>query len=509
MSAQTPDTNPDPEIRDDAEMIVLDISRIHSYEHNPRRSDNPEYDRIKSSIRNSGLDQPLVVTRRPAATNYIVRAGGNTRLQILKELYAETADPNFARAPCIYSPWRSESDVLVAHLRENDLRGNLTFLDKARAVFEARRFIEQELGVDDMTNKDLALQLREIGYGVGESLISQMSYAVRVLLPLMPKALESGMGSHQVVRIRALERAAKTLWEKHCADSAVTFDEVFVALCRRYDGTEWDTNTLQSAIENEIAEEAEVSIHTIRVALDAEINGREFDIPDFVPIKEPPRPERHESGDGNPVTTDEFNGREDNDTDLSSLGEMARGSEAETIPPQDNPDDPTADVSETLIDASHSKPMDLKSLRGRAWTLAARLAQRNGIGDLVMPLSGKGLGFVLRDVPDHALADQLDEDALAQVCIIWWQLAACSEMTFAPIESIVPTLPSDSVLRRALEEQDAELLFNNIWTLDPGHTGYRLWQSLHDRDWRDLLNLMDNYRRIRHLAANTGLAIWD
>ena len=188
---------------------------------------------------------------------------------------------------------------------------------------------------------------------------------------------------------------------------------------------------------------------------------------------------------------------------------MARDSEAETIPPQDNPDDPIADVSETLIDASHSKPMDLKSLRGRAWTLAARLAQRNGIGDLVMPLSGKGLGFVLRDVPDHALADQLDEDALAQVCIIWWQLAACSEMTFAPIESIVPTLPSDSVLRRALEEQDAELLFNNIWTLDPGHTGYRLWQSLHDRDWRDLLNLMDNYRRIRHLAANTGSAIWD
>jgi hypothetical protein len=188
---------------------------------------------------------------------------------------------------------------------------------------------------------------------------------------------------------------------------------------------------------------------------------------------------------------------------------MTPDSEAASVPSQVDLDDETADVSETLIDASHSKPTDLKSLRGRAWTLAARLAQRNGIGDLVMPLSGKGLGFVLRDVPDHALADQLDEDALAQVCIIWWQLAACSEMTFAPIESIVPTLPSDSVLRRALEEQDAELLFNSIWTLDPGHTGYRLWQSLHDRDWRDLLNLMDNYRCIRHLAANTGTAIWD
>ena len=141
--------------------------------------------------------------------------------------------------------------------------------------------------------------------------------------------------------------------------------------------------------------------------------------------------------------------------------------------------------------------------------MATRLAQRNGISELVEPLPGQGLGFVLRDVPDPSLADQLDEDALAQICILWWQLAACSEMTFAPLESILPILPADSVLRRALAEQDAELLFNSIWTLDPGHTGYRLWRSLHDQDWHDLLNLMDTYRQIRRLAAETGVAIWD
>ena len=163
----------------------------------------------------------------------------------------------------------------------------------------------------------------------------------------------------------------------------------------------------------------------------------------------------------------------------------------------------------TLIDKGQALPSDLKSLRGRAWTLASRLAQRNGIGELVEPLTGKGLGYVLSDVPDPALADQLDQDALAQVCILWWQLAACAEMTFAPLESITSTLPSDSVLRRALIDQDAELLFNSIWTLDPGHTGYRLWQSLHDRDWRDLIGLMDNYRRIRHLASENGVQLWD
>ena len=254
MTIQKPSTGREQDVSDDAELMVLDVSSIQSYEGNPRRSENSEYDRIKSSIRNNGLDQPLVVTQRPQSTGYIVRAGGNTRLKILKELHVETGDPNFARVPCVYTPWSCESEVLVAHLRENDLRGNLTFIDKAGAVFEARRLIEQELNTDDITNKDLAIKLRAIGYSIGESLISQMSYAVRVLLPLIPKALASGMGSHQVVRIRALERAAKNLWEKRCADGDTTFDEVFAALCRRYDGAEWDTNALQSAIENEIAE---------------------------------------------------------------------------------------------------------------------------------------------------------------------------------------------------------------------------------------------------------------
>ncbi len=499
-------------VADDAEAMVLDVGCINSYERNPRRSENPEYDRIKDSIRGNGLDQPLVITQRPQAIDYILHAGGNTRLRILKELYAETGDTQFARVPCLFRSWNRESDVLLAHLRENDLRGSLTFIDKARAVFEAKQFIEEELGIGEITHKDLVIKLRSSGYSIGTTLICQMAYAVRTLLPLIPKALEAGMGGRHVVRIRALERAASTLWQHGCSGSDSRFDDVFKALCQRYDGPDWDTNVLQGAIETEISEEIEINIHTIRAMLDAEIKGREWNIPEFVPIKEPPMPETRDSGDRDPVETKVLDDKDEGEVDSASLepvSETSPVSVSAPIPTQDNLDEVTADISETLIDVSDSKPTDLKSLRGRAWTLAARLAQRNGIGDLVIPLSGKGLGFALRDVPDPVLADQLDEDTLAQVCILWWQLAACSEMTFAPIESIAPILPSDSVLRRALEDQDAELLFNSIWTLDPGHTGYRLWQSLHNQDWCDLINLMDTYRCIRHLAAETGAVIWE
>ena len=65
----------------------VDIACIQPYEYNPRHSPNPEYDRIRDSIRNQGLDQPLVITQRPGATDYIVHAGGNTRLLILKKLF--------------------------------------------------------------------------------------------------------------------------------------------------------------------------------------------------------------------------------------------------------------------------------------------------------------------------------------------------------------------------------------------------------------------------------------
>jgi hypothetical protein len=92
--------------------------------------------------------------------------------------------------------------------------------------------------------------------------------------------------------------------------------------------------------------------------------------------------------------------------------------------------------------------------------------------------------------------------------MLWWQLAACAEMTCAPLAAMLPLLPEDSILRRALETEDAALLFKNIWTLDPGHTGYRLWRLLDERDWSDLLNLMESYRRIRRLATASGQAVW-
>ncbi|WP_419635890.1 ParB family protein, partial [Thiolapillus sp.] len=284
MAGKTPISSSTPQ--------MIEISRIQPYEHNPRHGRNPEYDRIRDSIRNTGLDQPLVVTQRPDTTDYIVHAGGNTRLIILKELFAETGDPRYATVPCLFKPWCCESDVLLAHLRENDLRGSLTFIDKARAVCEAQKLLAEELDLDVISQRRLEAELRRAGYRITQARISQMEYTVRRLLPVIPIALESGLGRPHVERIRRLERAAYTIWRDRCSEPADDFDEVFTTLCRRYDGPDWDTDVLRSALESEIAAALDVSIHTVRVMLDAELAGRELVIPEIEEVpEETPEPE--------------------------------------------------------------------------------------------------------------------------------------------------------------------------------------------------------------------------
>jgi ParB family protein of integrating conjugative element (PFGI_1 class) len=511
--------------------MQVEITRIKAYDRNPRRSDNPEYDRIKASIHADGMDQPLVITCRPGETDYVVHAGGNTRLRILQELYEETGDEAFYRVHCLYRTWNHESDVLLAHLRENDLRGGLSFIDKAQAVLDAKQLLEAEMGIDSLSQRRLETILRDRGYSLSHGLISQMGYAVHTLLPVIPRALQSGLGRPQVERIRALDRAARGIWKKRNLGDNETFDAVLATLCGRYDGPEWDLEQLRSAIETEIAEEAEVNIHTIRVELDARLIGRDIDlsIPDSedgtvtsgeedtssraTPVKVKDVAGIQTSGDHQRDSTAAIPDDETLVVQGTSHGIAPNASEEES---EDLPDAPIKShvrsiqsVETQSITLGQPGPTDLKSLRARAWTLAARLAQRNGIGELVTPLSGKGLGFILRDVPDSSLADQLDADTLGQVSMLWWHLAACAEMTVAPLEAVMSTLSAESILRQALENQDAGLLFNSVWTLDPGHTGYRLWRQLSAQDWQDLLNLMDTYRHIHRVAEDSQTQLWE
>ena len=318
-TAAQPGTRPGQD-SDRLELVLLDVSRIHPYEHNPRRAPNAEYERIKASIRADGLGQPLVVTQRPGEADYIVHAGGNTRLRVLKELFEETGDRRFAEVPCVMKPWTREADVLLAHLKENDLRGELTFLDKALAVADARRFFAD--GTEEpLTQAGLAEVLQRRGYGLSQGLISQMAYAVERLVPLLPQALQGGIGRPQVAKIRALDRAARAIWLDRGVDTEAEYDQAFEALCRRYDSPDWDIASLRRALEAEIAERADISIHAVSLEIDARMSGRQ--------VESRTRPMTFDDGEPD----GKVDQRERDSTDSKKPSQTVR--ESASVPPSD------------------------------------------------------------------------------------------------------------------------------------------------------------------------------
>ncbi|MGK2898383.1 MAG: ParB family protein [Burkholderiaceae bacterium] len=218
--------------------MVVTLDQLRPYDHDPRLTRNPAYAEIKASIRERGLDAPPAITRRPGEAHYIIRNGGNTRLAILRELWSETREERFFRIACLFRPWpaRGEIVALTGHLAENELRGGLTFIERALGIEKARAFYEQESG-QALSQSELARRLTADGYPVPQSHISRMNDAVRYLLPAIPTLLYGGLGRHQVDRLAVLRKACERTWERRTLSRtvAVNFATLFQDVLAQFD----------------------------------------------------------------------------------------------------------------------------------------------------------------------------------------------------------------------------------------------------------------------------------
>ncbi len=205
--------------------MVITLDQLRPYDHDPRMKRNSAYEEIKASIRERGLDASPAITRRPGAQHYIIRNGGNTRLAILRELWTETKEERFFRISCLFRPWpeRGEIIALTGHLAENELRGGLTFIERALGVEKARGFYEQEGGAA-LSQSELARRLAADGYPVQQSHISRMSDAVRYLLPAIPTVLYAGLGRHQIERLAVMRKSCERIWAQRAKGSRVSLD---------------------------------------------------------------------------------------------------------------------------------------------------------------------------------------------------------------------------------------------------------------------------------------------
>ncbi|EPH6923457.1 ParB family protein [Proteus mirabilis] len=190
--------------------MILTLDQLRPNPDNPRRRRNPRYEDIKSSIRSRGLASVPIVTKEPDSSVYIFSDGGNTRYQILSELWQETQDERFFRLHVLFKPWPGRLECLIGHLAENEVRGELTFLEKARGVCEARTLYEDVLG-KKLSLRAFAQRMTADGLPVSISHISKMEETVSALLPYMPRLLEDGLGRHQIEALLSLRSTLKKI----------------------------------------------------------------------------------------------------------------------------------------------------------------------------------------------------------------------------------------------------------------------------------------------------------
>ena len=182
-------------------VISINLDDIHEFALNPRRTDNPLFAEIKASIATIGLQQPLKVTRRPGEAGYTLYDGGNTRLRALKQLWQETHDEKFFYQRCHFVPYVSDADILLHHMVENEVRGEMTLLDKSLAVWRLKSLYEQAQG-KSLSVRELVDLLGQQGWTIKRSMASVFVFTAQHLADRLPQALAAGMGRARIEEIR-------------------------------------------------------------------------------------------------------------------------------------------------------------------------------------------------------------------------------------------------------------------------------------------------------------------
>ncbi|QLB12763.1 ParB family protein of integrating conjugative element (PFGI_1 class) [Bisgaardia hudsonensis] len=220
----------------DVKYITVTLDKLRPYEHNPRKTPNPNFEMIKKSIRLRGLDHKPNITRRPGEDFYIIADGGNTRIQALKELFTETKDPRFWSISCEYKPWKGDSadsveaelNILIGHLIENDTRSDLSFIEKALGILQAKEYYEKKLG-KSLSARELSTELEKDGYIISKTLIAKMENCVTYLYPYIPDVLFKGLGHTQIDKLLAIHNNADEVWHHYHLEVDTPFEDIWAS----------------------------------------------------------------------------------------------------------------------------------------------------------------------------------------------------------------------------------------------------------------------------------------
>jgi ParB family protein of integrating conjugative element (PFGI_1 class) len=357
--------------------IELPVDTIHPYEHNPRRAGNDRFEDIKASVRANGIRTPLTVTRRPGETHFIVESGGNTRLLAIQQLWAETGDARYQKLLVLFRPWQSESHVLTSHLIENELRGEMSFWDKACGVVSLKARLEAEKGVP-LSIRQLEEAIKGLGLSINTATLAHYLFATERLATL-GEAITSLSGLDVKTlqpRLNAMKRHA--LVRASIAEHdlyAGSFEPVFRRFADKFRKTSaFSVVALARVCEEALALRLGEHVDTVRAALDTSPRG----------ATTPPTSATNNSIAGAPRAS------EAPSANPSSPGEA--GVSTSNAP----------QIAVAELAALPRGPVPQQAAPGASAKLIAAVrafAATSGVGDLLQIAPGNPIGYVLRGAP--------------------------------------------------------------------------------------------------------------
>jgi ParB family protein of integrating conjugative element (PFGI_1 class) len=494
--------------------MKVSILDIEPFDKNPRKHSNEAFEEIKESIRQKGLDQTFTITRRPGEPKYMIKAGGNTRLMALHQLYQETKDDKFLKIDVMFEPYVSEADTLISHLTENDLRGNLILIDRAQGIRDTQLALEQERGMK-FSARELESVLKEEGYTIGRTVISVLTYALDRLYPYMPTALDAGMGKPQVESIRKFENQCREAW-KSMDLNMDPFDGVFNRALAKADLEEkFDFEVLLNEFEEATCDATGQQLNTVRFYLEQAMRKRlipanekrpsqKLSPEDGAPEEEPEViPPTEGNSEPNKPNVEQENAEPTSKHKTPTKQEELPKEEPEGIPPTEGNSEPNTEGLDENTDYT------VQDLRAIALKTALKLAEDAHIEDLIIPIHN-GYGWFLADVPQHIHFPNgfvEDDQAFKTIWRTWYTLFTLCGATSEARKIAASHIHQQNDLKRILNEEFDLLSGIGAYVSTAGVLN-DFWEVSEEPVTQSAIDLIGLHRQITRLAKAVNLTLW-
>lgn len=256
--------------------MLLEVTAIDCYDHNPRLFANEKAEDIEASILANGYTDALVVTRRREGDRFMLAAGSNTTLKVLQDLWQRTQDDRFRWVNCIFQPYKNEPKLLAQHLGENLNRGDMRFWEIAKGMVALLDQLQAEAKVANQSAQPMRLReqaeaLNSMGLRAGKSEVALWRFAVSYLSHLGTRLSALTLRSVQD-HLQPRTNALKSLAVKFKLTEEAYWETIVFPTLEAYgtthaqDGedTPFDASALCDQIESAFAEHVGESVASVR-----------------------------------------------------------------------------------------------------------------------------------------------------------------------------------------------------------------------------------------------------